>query len=293
MEASCTRHCGISKRVGYRSVNVESIKQSVCQSLTEDIGSGDLTVQLIPVSQSLQARVITREAAVVCGVEFVNEVFHQVDPNTTVTWHVKEGDAVTANQPLFKVSGRARSLLTAERTALNWLQTLSGTATITRQYADKIKHTRCRLLDTRKTIPGLRLAQKYAVTVGGGVNHRVGLFDAFLIKENHIAACGSITAAVNEAKNIAEGQLVEVEVENLTQLQEAIAAGVGRIMLDNFTLDQVREAVVLTAGRVPLEVSGNVTLDTIAQVAETGVDFISVGAITKHVCAIDLSMRVI
>ena len=262
------------------------------QSLTEDMGSGDITAQLIPAQQIIKSRVITREAAIICGVEFVNEVFRQVDPKTIVTWLVKEGEEVSTNQTLFEVSGNARALLTAERTALNWLQTLSGTATVTRRYVDKIKHTRCRLLDTRKTIPGLRLAQKYAVTVGGGVNHRIGLFDAFLIKENHIAAAGSITAAVMAAKKIAQNRLIEVEVENFTQLEEAIQAGVGRIMLDNFTLEHIVEAVKITKQRVPLEVSGNVNLDTIGVIAETGVDFISVGAITKNLKAIDLSMRV-
>ncbi len=274
-------------------MKLEFITQLVQHALSEDVGIGDITAQLIPATQTLHARVITREAAVICGVEFVNETFRQVDANTRIIWDVKEGESVVADQALFHVFGNARSLLTAERTALNWLQTLSGTATVTRHYVDKIKHTHCRLLDTRKTIPGLRLAQKYAVTIGGGVNHRIGLFDAFLIKENHIAACGSITAAVNAAKQIGHEQLIEVEVENFIQLQEAIVTGVGRIMLDNFTLEQIREAVRINNNQVPLEVSGNVTLDSIAEVAETGVDFISVGAITKHVRAIDLSMRVV
>jgi nicotinate-nucleotide pyrophosphorylase (carboxylating) len=262
-------------------------------ALAEDIGSGDITAELVPSNKTATARVITREQAVICGKAWVDEVFRQIDPAIQVQWHCQDGDQVDANAVLFVAKGNARHILTAERTALNFLQLLSGTASITRTYVDKIAHTKTCLLDTRKTIVGLRLAQKYAVRCGGGHNHRLGLYDAFLIKENHIAACGSISKAIATAQQLSPGKPVEVEVENLAQLQEAIDAGADMVMLDNFTLTLMREAVALNRGRVKIEVSGNVTLDSIHQVAETGVDYISVGAITKHVRAIDLSMRFI
>lgn len=273
-------------------LTLSEIREQVKRALAEDIGAGDLTAQLLP-NKWVQAQVITREPAVLCGAMWVTETFRQLDGSVHVTWHAQDGQAVLANQCLFSVAGPAPALLTGERTALNFLQTLSGTATLTHEYVKRIRHTRCRLLDTRKTIPGLRLAQKYAVRCGGGFNHRIGLFDAFLIKENHIAACGSISEAVKRARRAAHGQLLEVEVETLAQLEEAISARVDRVMLDNFSLAQMREGVTLARGRVPLEVSGNVNLHTIAAVAETGVDFISVGALTKNVGAIDLSMRLL
>lgn len=271
----------------------QSIIETVRLALAEDIGAGDITAQLVPAHKQVTARVITREAAVICGQAWVNEVFRQVDPSLTITWQCKEGEQVAANTVLLTLSGNARSLLSAERSALNFLQLLSGTATVTRQYVDQICHTKTRLLDTRKTIIGLRLAQKYAVRCGGGKNHRMGLYDAFLIKENHIAAAGSITAAVQAARKIASGKPVEVEVENLKQLAEAITAKADIAMLDNFDLTAMREAVALNQDRLKLEVSGNVTLATIRSIAETGIDYISVGAITKNLQAIDLSMRFI
>ncbi len=272
-------------------LHTKLIKTLVSEALREDIGSGDITAQLIPIEKIAQARVITREDMVVCGRVFVDEVFNQIDENIVLKWDVAEGQAVKAGQILFWVTGKAQSLLTAERTALNFLQTLSGTATVTHQYVEQLKGTQTQLLDTRKTIPLFRLAQKYAVTCGGGVNHRKGLYDAFLIKENHIMACGSIEAAISQAHQLAPGKTVEVEVETLQQLEAALKAGAEIIMLDNFTLECMRQAVTLTQGRAKLEVSGNVSLKTIRSIAETGVDFISVGALTKHVSAIDLSMR--
>ncbi len=269
------------------------IHSLVKTALAEDIGTGDITAQLIPLHKSAQARIITREDMIVCGQAFVDETFRQVDAESTVLWEVAEGQHVAAGQVLFWVKGRARSLLTAERTALNFLQMLSGTATTTHRYVEQLKGTSTKLLDTRKTIPLLRLAQKYAVHCGGGTNHRLGLYDAFLIKENHIIACGSIRTAIDQAHQIAPGKPVEVEVENLTQLEEALHAGADIIMLDNFNLQSMREAVKIAAGRVKLEVSGNVTLNTLRKIADTGVDFISSGSLTKHIQAIDLSMRIV
>ncbi|MEX1668432.1 carboxylating nicotinate-nucleotide diphosphorylase [Zhongshania guokunii] len=267
------------------------ITETVAFALKEDIGSGDITAQLIPVSQTAKARIITRENAVICGTEWVNEVFRQIDNSVTVQWHVADGDLVKPDQLLFELTGSARSLLTGERTALNFLQLLSGTATICKSYADIVAHTQVRLLDTRKTIPGLRTAQKYAVTCGGCHNHRIGLYDAFLIKENHIAACGGIPAAISAAREIAPGKQVEVEVENLTELEIALAGQADIIMLDNFSLADMKTGVELTAGRAKLEASGNVDASTLAGIAETGVDYISIGALTKHAQAVDLSMR--
>jgi nicotinate-nucleotide pyrophosphorylase (carboxylating) len=271
------------------------VGRTVATALQEDVGSGDLTAQLIPADRTARAAVITREDAVLCGVAWFDEVFHQVDPGVRVTWSARDGERVRAAQQLCRLEGPARSLLTGERAALNFLQMLSATATVTSKYVDAVAGTKCRILDTRKTIPGLRVAQKYAVRCGGGANHRIGLFDAMLVKENHIAAAGSIAAAVSEARRIAPKVLLEVEVENLAQLREALDAGVERIMLDNFSLDQMRDAVRITRqhanARTQLEASGNMSLESLRAAAETGVDFISVGGLTKHVKAIDLSMR--
>lgn len=270
-----------------------TITLNVAAALAEDIGDGDITAQLIPATEHATARVISREAAVISGVAWANEVFKQVDEQLTVEWHVKDGDQVAADQILFTAKGAARSLLTAERCALNFLQTLSGTATISQHYADKVASTAVRLLDTRKTLPGLRLAQKYAVSCGGCYNHRIGLYDAFLIKENHIMACGGIPQAVATAHKTAPGKPVEVEVETLQQLNEALTAGADIIMLDNFTLEAMREAVKINQGKAKLEASGNITDETLLPIAETGVDYISIGALTKHCRAIDLSLRLI
>jgi nicotinate-nucleotide pyrophosphorylase (carboxylating) len=270
------------------------LPQQVAAALAEDIRGGDLTAALIPPDRSGRATVITREAAILCGIPYVEAVFRQVDSRVSFDWRVLEGETVSANQILFSVDGPARALLTAERTALNFLQLLSGTATAAHAFAQLLAGTRCRLLDTRKTIPGLRTAQKYAVRVGGGTNHRIGLFDGILIKENHIAAAGAIELAVAAAKRNAANVPVEVEVENLTQLQAAIDAGADIAMLDNFSIEAMRDGVARNAkAKRPLkiEASGGITADTIRAIAETGVDFISVGSITKHVQAVDLSMR--
>lgn len=264
-------------------------------ALAEDVGAGDLTAELIPASTGARARVITREPAVICGQPWVEETFRQLDASVRVEWTVAEGEQVPADTLLCTITGPARALLTGERSALNFLQALSGTATLTRRYTDALAGTKCRVLDTRKTIPGLRLAQKYAVRCGGGSNHRIGLFDAILIKENHIAAAGSIAAAVSAARRIDAGVMVEVEAENLSELDQALAAGADRILLDNFTLADMRTAVARTRSsprpQTELEASGNITLESVRTVAETGVDFISVGGLTKHLRAIDLSMR--
>lgn len=272
-------------------INHRDIQKSVTFALEEDIGSGDVTAGLVTAETEAQAKVITREAGVLCGVAFVNEVFQQLDPSVTVEWQVADGNTIAAGDHLFTVKGNARAILTGERTALNFLQLLSGTATRCRSYADQVAGTRVKLLDTRKTIPGLRLAQKYAVTCGGCHNHRIGLYDAFLIKENHIEACGGIAEAVAEARRQSPGTPVEVEVESLDELQAALAAGADRIMLDNFAIATMKEAVQLTAGRSELEASGNVTRENLREIAETGVDFISIGALTKGVEPLDLSMR--
>jgi len=267
------------------------VESAVRAALKEDIGSGDITAMLIPDTEIASAKIISREAAVICGQAWVDEVFRQIDNSVTVTWHVKDGDHVEPNSALFELKGKARSLLTGERSALNFLQLLSGTATTCRDYADIVAHTQVKLLDTRKTIPGLRTAQKYAVTCGGCHNHRIGLYDAFLIKENHIAAAGSIANAIAAARQLAPGKPVEVEVESLNELEQALDARADTIMLDNFSLDDMRKGVDLTAGRAKLEASGNVSKATLAGIAETGVDYISIGALTKHARAVDLSMR--
>jgi nicotinate-nucleotide pyrophosphorylase (carboxylating) len=270
------------------------LPQQVARALAEDLGAGDLTAALIPADRIGRAAVITREPAIVCGIPYVNAVFDAVDARVRIGWRVAEGDSVAADQILFSLEGPARALLTAERTALNFLQLLSGTATAAHSYAVLLEGTNCRLLDTRKTIPGLRTAQKYAVRVGGGHNHRMGLFDGILIKENHIMAAGSIAQAVAEARRGGAKVPVEVEVENLAQLLQAIDAGADIALLDNYSLPTMREAVAANARAkkpLKLEASGGITSATIREVAETGVDFISVGSITKHVRAIDLSMR--
>jgi nicotinate-nucleotide pyrophosphorylase (carboxylating) len=270
-----------------------TIEANVRLAIEEDVSTGDITAELIPESQQAKAEIISRDQAVIAGSAWVNEVFKQVDPTVEVEWNVADGESVAPNTLLFTLKGSARSLLTGERAALNFLQTLSGTATIAKQYSDKVANTPVKLLDTRKTLPGLRLAQKYAVTCGGCYNHRIGLFDAFLIKENHILAAGGIESAISQAKSNHPGKPVEVEVESFAELNQALEAGADIIMLDNFTPDQMREAVALVNGRAKLEASGNITDDTLVSYAETGVDYISIGALTKHCRAIDLSMRLV
>ena len=268
------------------------IKTQVSAALIEDIGSGDLTAALIPAERQGRANVITREDMVICGQPWVDAVFRHVDPKVRMDWRLQEGMLAKPNQMLFSMEGPARALLTGERTALNFLQTLSATATVTRRYVDAIKGTKAVIVDTRKTLPGLRLAQKYAVKVGGGVNHRIGLYDGVLIKENHIMAAGGVVNALRIAKeNTPKGVPVQIEVETLDQLRDALDAGAKMILLDNFDLARMREAVTLTAGRAKLEGSGGVNLDTVRAIAETGVDRISIGALTKDIKAIDLSMR--
>lgn len=259
--------------------------------LEEDLGSGDITAAIIPEHRQATAELLTREPMVLCGREWFDAVFKYLDPNVIIEWYATEGESIAENTKLCKLSGSARALLTGERTAMNLLQTLSATATLSRQYADAVKGTNCKVLDTRKTLPGLRVAQKYAVKCGGCYNHRIGLFDGVLIKENHIMAAGSIAEAVRIAREQSNVP-IEVEVENLIELKQALNAKPDRIMLDNFTLENLRDAVKITAGNVELEASGNIELDTIRTVAETGVDFISIGALTKNVQAVDLSMRI-
>ncbi len=269
-----------------------AITQNVKSALHEDLqDQPDLTSLLIPDSRNATARVITREDMILCGKPWVEEVFRHLNPEIKIEWHYEDGDEILADSLIFTATGKARSLLTGERTALNFLQTLSGVATATRKFVDKMGSSTTRLLDTRKTLPGLRIAEKYAVRCGGGHNHRMGLFDAFLIKENHILACGSITEAVHAARNIAADKSVEVEVESLEELKEAIDAGADIVMLDNFSIEQIREAVKTNANRAKLEVSGDVSLDNIGEIAATEVDFVSVGSLTKHIKAINLSMR--
>jgi nicotinate-nucleotide pyrophosphorylase (carboxylating) len=270
----------------------DDIKDTVRRALAEDIGSGDLTAALIPASTRARASVITRERAVLCGSAWFDEVFRQLDTAVSTTWAAKDADSIQANQIVCRLHGPARAILSGERMALNFLQLLSDTATQTRRYVDAVSGTHTKVLDTRKTIPGLRRAQKYAVTCGGGQNHRMGLYDGILIKENHILAAGSIARAVQQAKTSAtEGIPIEVEVENLDQLRDALAAGVDRLLVDNFSLQSLKAAVAQTRGRATIEASGGITLENVRTMAETGVDYISVGALTKDVKAIDLSMR--
>jgi nicotinate-nucleotide pyrophosphorylase (carboxylating) len=270
----------------------QAIQASVKLALQEDIGTGDITAQLISEDKKAQAKVITREDAVICGIDWVNEVFKSVSDKLNIEWFIKDGEKVSADTTLFKITGPARAILTGERTALNFLQTLSGTATLSHEYAKKVAHTKVKLLDTRKTLPGLRLAQKYAVKCGGCFNHRLGLYDAFLIKENHIMACGGINKAIQQARIIAPDKPVEVEVENLKEFDEALNANADIIMLDNFSFSNMKQAVSINLGKAKLEASGNVNFETLVPIAETGVDFISIGALTKDCKSIDLSMRI-
>jgi len=270
----------------------DDLQRQVDAALEEDIGSGDITASLIPAKRRATARVLCRNAAVICGQPWFNACFKSFDPGVTIQWQVGEGSHVEADTLLCILEGSARSLLTVERTALNFLQTLSGVATETRRHVDAIGDLPTRILDTRKTLPGLRTAEKYAVSCGGGKNHRIGLFDAMLIKENHIFSVGSITQAVTEGRTRYPDKPIEVETENLQELKEALEAGADIIMLDNYSLDDIYKAVEITGGKAKLEVSGNVTLATLRELAETGVDYISIGALTKHVQAIDLSMRI-
>jgi nicotinate-nucleotide pyrophosphorylase (carboxylating) len=269
-----------------------AVQRDVERALSEDIGTGDVTADLLPAAARASARVVTREAVVIAGRPWFDACFRALDPALMIDWHCAEGARVAANEALCTLRGNARALVGAERCALNFLQTLSGTATVTAQYVSAVQGTRAIILDTRKTLPGLRLAQKYAVRCGGASNHRIGLFDAILIKENHIAAAGSLADAVRAARAQHPQLLLEVEVEDFAELRTALAAGVDRIMLDEFSLDDVRRAVDEVAGRVKLEVSGGVGLERLRALAETGIDYISIGALTKHVRAIDLSMRV-
>ncbi len=263
---------------------------NVKSALTEDVGSGDITADLVPPNAIASATLITREHATLAGCQWFSEVFNQLNPNIKVEWHMKDGDAITPNQRLCLLKGSARSILTGERTAINFLQTLSATATTVASFVGLIKDTDCEILDTRKTIPGLRLAQKYAVTCGGGINHRVGLFDAILIKENHIIAAGGLTQAIAKAKQ--KDVPVEVEVESIQELEEALEAKPDKILLDNFNIAELVKAVSITKGRAKLEASGNVDKQSIRAIAETGVDYISIGALTKNIQAIDFSMRI-
>ena len=272
------------------------IERNVTTAIAEDIGSGDLTAQLVPADRLAHATVVSRENAVLCGTAWFTRCFELLDPRISLRWNVADGDRIVTDQRLCELSGPARALLTGERTALNFLQLLSGVATKARQYADAVSGTRAQIVDTRKTLPGLRLAQKYAVKCGGGGNHRLGLYDAILIKENHIHAAGNIAAALAAAKSVgAEAgnrcTFIQVEVENRAELEQALAAGAGMILLDNMSLAQMREAVTLTAGRAILEASGNVNLESVRGIAETGVDRISIGSLTKDTRALDLSMR--
>ncbi|PSV31728.1 nicotinate-nucleotide diphosphorylase [Photobacterium sp. GB-27] len=272
------------------------ISRTVADTLREDLGGEidanlDITANLIPADSQGVATIITREHGVFCGKMWADEVFKQLGGEVTIDWHVEDGDVVEPNQTLCTLSGPSRALLTGERNAMNFIQTLSGCATLTAEYVKQLEGTNTRLLDTRKTVPCLRSALKYAVTCGGGFNHRIGVFDAYLIKENHIIACGGIEQAITTAKQLNPNKPVEVETESLAELKQAIEAGADIVMLDNFTLAMMREAVAFNAGRVALENSGDITLSNIRECAETGVDYISVGALTKHVKAMDLSMR--
>ncbi len=271
-------------------IDESEIIANVKMALNEDVGSGDITADLVPHNAIASATLITREHATLAGCQWFSEVFNQLDPSIKVEWHVKDGDAITPNQRLCLLKGSARTILTGERTAINFIQTLSGTATSVASFVSLINDTNTKILDTRKTIPGLRLAQKYAVTCGGGINHRIGLYDAILIKENHIIAAGSITEAILIAKK--KNVPVEVEVESLQELEEALEAKPDQVLLDNFNIAELVKAVSITAGRAKLEASGNVDKQGIRAIAETGIDYISIGALTKHVQAIDFSMRI-
>ena len=267
------------------------MRRNVADALTEDIGDGDITAKLVPFDCIGEAVITAKEKAIVCGTGWVDEVFYQIDPEVRVRWSVKDGDEVEAGQGICQLTGRARSLLAGERTALNYLQTLSGTATRSWSYCKLIEGTSVKLLDTRKTLPGMRLAQKYAVRCGGCHNHRMGLYDAYLVKENHIAACGGIALAINKARRLAPEKSIEVEVEDIEEFYQALEASPDIIMLDNFGIEDMRTAVRLAAGRVVLEASGGITEAVLIDIARTGVDYISLGTLTKDLEAIDLSMR--
>ena len=266
------------------------LEETVAMALSEDIGIGDITAELVPEGRQAEARILCRDHAVICGQAWVNEVFRQINPSIELQWERKDGDRVNPNQTVFIAKGDARSLLTGERTALNFLQTLSSVATAARLCSDLVRHTQVKVLDTRKTIPGLRLAQKYAVRTGGCYNHRIGLYDAYLIKENHINACGGIKRAVLNARRLHPDRKVEVEVESLEQLEEALQARADIVMLDNFNLEQIRMAVKQNEGRAKLEASGGYTSQSLVALAETGIDYISVGSLTKHIKATDFTM---
>ncbi len=278
--------------IGVQGPDRDVVRRDVARALEEDIGGGDVTADLIDIETTATARVITRESANICGRDWFERCFRSLDSDVAIDWQVGEGERAGAGDLLCRISGNARALVSGERCALNFVQTLSATATVTSVYVDAVRGTRATILDTRKTLPGLRHAQKYAVRVGGGRNHRIGLFDAILIKENHIVACGSIEAAVARARTLHPGISVEVEVENFSELREALRSAVDRVMLDEFELDDLARAVAEVDGRSEIEVSGGVSLERVRAVAETGIDFISVGALTKHVRAVDLSMRI-
>jgi len=280
---------GLNKHMNLK----QTIHQMVNVALQEDIGSGDLTAALIASENSGKAQVIVREPAVLCGIQWFDEVYKQLDPHIEIVWHYNDGQHVDADKPICELQGSLRHLLSGERTALNFVQTLSATATAANKYAQAIDGYEVKILDTRKTLPGFRLAQKYAVRCGGCFNHRIGLFDAILIKENHIISAGSITSAVTQARKSNPGFSIEVEIENLAELNEALTVGVDRILLDNMDQQQMRQAVAITAGKAELEASGGISLSRIREIAETGIDYISVGDITKNIQSIDLSMRFI
>lgn len=280
-------------RAQYGAAFDAAIARNVADALEEDVGTGDQTGRLVPADEMRDARIIVREEAVLCGVLWFDGVVKHVDPRIEVRWHYREGDRMAADTTVCSLRGPARSLLTAERNAMNFLQLLSGVASVTRRYVDMIAHTQTRILDTRKTLPGLRLAQKYAVRVGGGVNQRLALYDGILIKENHIAAAGGVDAAMDAALALDAGVPIQIEVETLEQLETALAHGARSVLLDNFSFDMMRDAVKLTAGRAVLEVSGGVNFDTVRTIAETGVDRVSIGALTKDVRATDFSMRIV
>lgn len=273
------------------NIPLSIIQKNINTSFEEDIASGDITAALIAKDASLNVSLICREQAILCGTDWFSLAFTQLDPNVEISWLADEGQLLAADSIICRIRGNARAILSAERTALNFLQTLSATATITHKYQSLIEHTGCKILDTRKTIPGLRMAQKYAVKCGGGANHRIGLFDAYLLKENHLAAAGGIPQAVMHARELKPDALLEIEVENLDQLQQAMDAKADRVLLDNFSIKMLQQAVALAKGKIGLEASGNITLHNIREIAECGVDFISIGALTKHIQAVDYSLR--
>ena len=273
-------------------MDLEIVREDVQRALAEDVGAGDLTAQLVPEASQSSGHILCRDSAILCGSDWVNAVFQQIDDSVSINWRFTDGDLLGENDIVCELDGNSRALLTGERTALNFLQTLSATATITSLYSEAVSGTRARILDTRKTLPGMRRAQKYAVSCGGGLNHRMGLYDAVLIKENHVSAAGSVSAALAQAKSIAGPDIdVEIEVENLTELTEALGAGANHVLLDNFEIEDIVTAVQMNRRRAILEASGGVSLDNVRDIAKTGVDYISVGELTKNVIAIDFSMR--